>query len=374
MAENQSTVLHVIPALNIGGAEQALVSLVTAKRAQPFSQIVVTLLSGGALTDTIRNAGIKVLESSADSPITFPFSVLGMSRLIRKYRPVAIQSWLYYADLAAYWALKLSGRRAATRLYWGVRSSDMDARRYRPELAWAIKACARRAAAPDAVIANSYAGREYHRRLGYAPRAFPVIPNGIDTERFKPNPAARALSRSQLGVPDDTPLVMHVARVDPMKDHASLIAVASALPEVQFVMAGTGTETLRGPPNLRALGEQRFLSALYPAADLAISTSAFGEGFPNVVAEAMACGLPVVATDVGDSRRIVGDTGAIVSPRDVPAMINAVREFLHEPRTQRESRGQAARTRIAEHYSLGRTVAAFDALHLHGTLPPDDRP
>jgi glycosyltransferase involved in cell wall biosynthesis len=159
-----------------------------------------------------------------------------------------------------------------------------------------------------------------------------------------------------------------------MKDHASLIAVASALPEVQFVMAGTGTETLRGPPNLRALGEQRFLSALYPAADLAISTSAFGEGFPNVVAEAMACGLPVVATDVGDSRRIVGDTGAIVSPRDVPAMINAVREFLHEPRTQRESRGQAARTRIAEHYSLGRTVAAFDALHLHGTLPPDDRP
>ena len=295
--------------------------------------------------------------------------LLRLRGLIRQVQPIAIQSWLYYADLASLWALELSGRRATTRLYWGIRSTDMDPNRYRRALLWTIKACAKRSARPDAVVANAFAGRDVHRALGYAPRAFPVIPNGIDTQRFRPNPSARARMRAHLALSDGKMLVIHVARVDPMKDHATLAAVAAALPDIQFIMAGAGTEQIAAPPNLKALGHRQDIQDLHAAADLLLSTSIFGEGFPNAVAEAMACGVPAVATDVGDSRRIVGDTGVIVSPRDIAAMVSAITLIRAEPQPKRDARAAAALKHIEDHYSLDRMVSAFDDLHLHGILP-----
>jgi glycosyltransferase involved in cell wall biosynthesis len=369
MGTQPPTVLHVIPSLDIGGAERMLTSLVMAKRKEPLSQIVVSLISGGALAEKIRTAGIPVHEFGVDNPLALPFALFRIAALIRRTRPVAIQSWLYYADLAGLWSLKLSGRRSTTRLYWGVRSSDMDQKQYPASLSRAIRACARRAAEPDAVVANSYAGRDVHRRLGFRPRAFPVIPNGIDAVAFKPDPTARARMRAKLGIRNDKAVVIHVARADPMKDHASLAAVAAGLPDVHFLMIGLGTEGIRGPANLQALGARHDLPALYPVADVALSTSAFGEGFPNVIAEAMACGVPVVATDVGDSRRIVDDTGIVVRPRDVESMKSAIGKLLGMPAAERENRAVAARARVVTLYSLDRAVAAFDALHLRGILP-----
>jgi glycosyltransferase involved in cell wall biosynthesis len=247
----------------------------------------------------------------------------------------------------------------------------MDQRQYSWALRWTIAACARRAARPDAVVANSFAGRDVHRELGYAPRAFPVIPNGIDTGQFQPNPTARTRIRKELGVADGQTLVIHVARVDAMKDHDSLIAVARALPKMSFLAVGDGTQELAGPPNFRGIGKRRNVSALYAAADQLLSTSAFGEGFSNVIAEAMSSGLPVVATDVGDARRIIGDAGDVVPPRRPDAMIAAVARIAAEPALQREARALAGRQRIETNFSLARAVSAFDALHLHGELPDD---
>jgi glycosyltransferase involved in cell wall biosynthesis len=373
MQKNLPTVLHVIPDLYTGGAEHVLAALLTAERDEPISQIVINLLGGAAsdstLTETIRAAGIPVHQLGGQSTLDFPFILFRLCHLIRRIRPVAIQSWLYYADLASLWALELSGRRDATRLYWGIRSSDMDQSHYRRALGWTIKACVKRSAKPDAVVANSFAGRDVHRALGYAPRAFPVIPNGIDTQRFHPDPSARARVRTHLAVPDSKLIVIHVARVDPMKDHASLAAVAAALPDIQFIMVGTGTREIDAPTNLMALGNRRDMPDLYAAADLSLSTSIFGEGFPNAVAEAMACGIPVVATDVGDSRIIAGDTGVIVPRRDIAAMVTAISRLQAEPQTKRSARASAARKRIEDCYSLDRMVRAFDALHLHGILP-----
>ncbi|MFZ0402390.1 MAG: glycosyltransferase [Pseudolabrys sp.] len=373
MHNSPPTVLHVIPGLHTGGAEHRLAALVTAKRKQLFSQVIVDLrgstASDGTLTDGIRAAGIPVHQFGGHMALDLPIILLRLCGLIRQVQPIAIQSWLYYADLASLWALELSGPRATTRLYWGIRSSDMNLKQYRRALRWTIKACAKRSARPDAVVANSFAGRAVHRALGFAPRAFPVIPNGIDTQRFRPNPSARARMRAHLALPDGKMLVIHVARVDPMKDHASLTAVAAALPDIQFIMAGSGTEQIAAPPNLKALGHRQDIPELHAAADLLLSTSIFGEGFPNAVAEAMACGVPVVATDVGDSRRIVGDTGVIVSPRDVAAMVAAIIHIRAEPQAKRSARAAAARKRIEDHYSLDRMVSAFDALHVHGILP-----
>lgn len=303
-----------------------------------------------------------------------PLALIRLTRLIRRLEPAAIQSWIYYADLLSLWALNLSGRRPVTRLYWGVRCSNMELSQYRLALRWAIAAAARRAARPDAVVANSFVGRDAHRRLGYAPRAFPVIPNGVDLERFAPDAGTRAAIRAQWGIPEDQPAVIHVARVDPMKDHDGFIAVARALPDVAFVAVGAGTERLTAPANVRTLGKRNDIAALYAAADLALSTSAFGEGFPNVIAEAMASGVPVVATDVGDVRRIVGETGEITRPRDTGAIVAAIRRLLSEPPAQRAGRGAASRQRIERQFSLDRAVAAFNSLHRDGIAPEEATP
>jgi glycosyltransferase involved in cell wall biosynthesis len=277
---------------------------------------------------------------------------------------------MYYADLFALWALERSGRRGTTRLYWGVRCSDMEIGRYGRMLRTAIAAGARRAARPDAVVANSLAGRAHHRRLGYAPRRFPVIPNGIDTHRFAPDGAARARLRRDLGLQDGEICVLHAARVDPMKDHPLLLEAAAALPALRFLAAGAGTDALRGPPNFSGLGIRADMPALYAAADLFLSTSAFGEGFANVIGEAMAAGCPVVATDVGDAARIVGETGAIAPPRDKPAVVAALARLAGEAAAARAGRAGAARARIEAEFSLARCVAAFDALHLRDEDPP----
>ncbi len=363
------TVLHVIPALRTGGAEHALVKLVSARRAAPFPQAVVDLSSNGELTGMIRSAGVPVYEFGMRTPASLPIALMKLARLIRELRPAAIQSWLYYADLFALWGLELSGRRDVTRLYWGIRCSYLEPDSQKRILRWSIGASAARSGRPDAVVANSFEGRESHRRLGYAPRAFPVIPNGIDTSRFQPDAAERHRVRAQLGIPEHKLLVIHVARVDPMKDHSQLVAAARALPDTHFLAVGHGTEQLEALPNLTALGRRSDVAALFTAADIAISTSAFGEGFPTVVAEAMASGATAVATDVGDARKIVGEFGVIVPPRDPAAMIDALRRLASEPTEARLARAAAARDRIERHFALDRFVAAFDALHLSGQLP-----
>ena len=364
-------VLHVIPKLATGGAERALATLVTAAHTEPVASVVVELMRGGEVGTDIRATGIPVHELGIESPIHVPAAVGRLAVLIRRLRPVAVQSWLYYADLASLWALDLSGRRQSTRLYWGVRCSDMEQSHYSTALRRTIAACVRRAHRPDAVVANSFAGREVHRKLGYAPKSFPVIPNGIDTSKFQPDREARLRVRAELGIPQNAPLVIHAARVDPMKDHESLILLAREMTDVTFLAVGAGTQLLVAPGNLRTLGVRQDVAALYSAADVVLSTSAFGEGFSNVVAEAMASGIPAVATEVGDVRRIVGATGEIVAPRDVAAMAAAIRRLISLAGKQQAGRGLECRERIRQFYSLDYTVAAFDALHLHGRMPAE---
>lgn len=362
-------VLHVIAGLGIGGAERVLASLATAPRVTPHRQIVVDLMAGGALAPEIRAAGVEVRELGLAGLFSVPRVVSALARTVRETTPAAVQSWMYYADLIALWALERSGRRRETRLYWGVRCSDMDQSRYGPALRWTIRACARLAHRPDAVVANSYAGRALHQTLGYAPRAFPVIPNGVDTARFQPDDAARQRVRAALGIDGGAFVALHAARVDPMKDHATLAAVAGLRPRMVFLAAGKGTEALAGPGNLRGLGIRADMPMLYAAADAVLSTSAFGEGFSNVIAEGMAAGVPAVATDVGDARAIVGETGIVVRPRDAAALAVALDALAAAGPGERALRAAGARARIEQRFSLARCVAAFDALHLDGVLP-----
>ncbi len=356
-------VMHVITDLDVGGAERMLVSYLTADRSSAPACFVVSLLSGGVFAEWLRQSGLAVHEMKMGRAVGNLLSLFRIAAIIRREKPDVIQSWMYHADLVSTLALLLSGRIRKTRLYWGVRCSDMDTSKYRVTLRIAIWACSWLSWIPDGIIANSFAGMKVHKDLGYASENFFVIPNGVDAERFSPDARLREEVRRELDIPEDAFAVAMVARRDPMKDHETFIRAIDQIPGAIGVLPGKGTDELPDQPNLRRLGVREDIERIYAACDIVCLCSAFGEGFPNVLVEGMAAGLAPVATDVGDCARIVGDVGEIVPPRDVEAFAGAVGNLIRLGREKVVERGAIARERIEAEYALDRAVENFDSVY-----------
>jgi len=298
------------------------------------------------------------------------FALPRLIRLFKTLNPTIVQSWLYHADLLSTLAVKFSG---SPILVWNVRCSDMDLKRYPPLTRWVQRVLAQWSATPAAVIVNSEAGKQLHEQIGYRPRRWEVIPNGFDTKRFHPDSSVRLPLRKEWHVPEDVVIVALVARVDPMKDHAAFLEaaqqVAKARRNVCFFLVGKDTQTLepavaaKGLTDLvRVLGYRSDIERLLPGVDV-LCLSSIGEGFPNVLGEAMACGVPCVSTDVGDARRIIGDTGLVVPARAPASLAHAIIDLIDRGPAAREHLGRAARARIETEYSLGRIVDRYTALY-----------
>ena len=355
-------VMHVITGLTRGGAESQLATLLRAGAPGMGRAVVVSLLPGGAYRSVIEGAGIPVRDLGAVGGSPSPLALLRLARLIRRCRPHILHAWMYHAQLFATLALAISSRWRDTRLIWGVRCSNMDFTKYDRSLRWVVRACGWLSSRPDAVLFNSEAGIAAHRELGFRPRRSELIDNGIDTGRFRPEPSLRSQARTELGIAPAADLIAHVARVDPMKDHATFLAALGKLAQVEALLIGPDTERLATPANVHALGARNDVERLLAAADLIASTSV-SESFSNALAEGMAAGLPAVATDVGDSARIVGATGRIVPPREPAALAEAIGALLRESKAARAARGAEARRRIESRFSIARAVEAHGALY-----------
>lgn len=355
-------VMHVITDLDTGGAETVLTNLALAESRAGRAPVLVSLVPGGAQADRLRRAGLAPLDLGMSRGVPDPFGVFRLAGLIRVERPDVIQGWMYHADLCALLALIVSGRRRQTRICWGIRCSNMDTARHGLALKAVIWACARLSGLPDCVVANSRAGADWHTALGYRVQEIHVIENGIDSETIAAGGTARDDIRGELGLATDAFVIGTAARVDPMKDYATLRSAVGEMAGVVCLAAGRDTDTLPPAPDMIGLGERRDMPRVYAALDVFVSSSAYGEGFSNAIAEAMAAGLPVVATDVGEARRIVGDTGRIVPPGQPEALAQAVME-LKQDTALRQDLGRRAALRIRRNFSLDRMVGRFRDLH-----------
>lgn len=356
------TIVFVTAGLGGGGAEAMLARLATAKPSVADHVTVVSLLPADGHAARLRAAGVTVVELSFGGAAGVAGGITTLAKLIARQRPDIVQGWMYHGDLAALVALILSGRRKTTRLVWSIRCSALDFRHYGAGLRLVVKACTLLSSWPDLVIANSAAGLKSHLALGYRPRRVEVVANGIDVDEYQPDAAARGAVRRELGIPEGAIVLSHVARVDPMKDHATFLAAMARLPEMSTLMVGAGTENLPAGRNVIRLGRRDDVARLLPAADFVVSSSRFGEGFSNALAEGMACGLPAIATDVGDASVIVGDTGLVVPPEDPDALAAAIRTLAGESAAARAERGRRARGHIVEHFALA------DAVRRHAEL------
>ena len=369
-------VSHIITGLDNGGAETMLYRLLSHTDRRAFEPRVISLTDIGPVGKRIQALGVPVRALEMRRGVPNQLGVLRVARCLRSDPPDVIQTWLYQADLIGGLAAKVAGN---TPVVWGIHNTILDPVSVTRVKMWTVRACSFASRwLPDRIVCCADSARDAHAKLGYVKEKLLVIPNGCDTALFSPDPGAGLSVRKELGIGKEAPLIGLVARFDAPKDHYNFIRAAALLhgrlPDVNFVLCGDGisweNQELVGWINaagIRArchlLGRRSDMPRLTAALDLASSSSFYSEAWPLVVGEAMACGVPCVVTDVGDSAVIVGETGRVVPPRNPRALADAWQDLLSLGPDEKARLGIAARRRIERNFSLRDTVAAYEGIY-----------
>jgi glycosyltransferase involved in cell wall biosynthesis len=369
------SVVHVINSFQFGGAEKMLCNLVLRADRDRFEPSVVSLIDDMTVAGPLIDAGIPITIIGMRPGIPDPRGIFRLARFFWRTRPDVIQTWMDHSNLIGSLAAKFAPR---TPLVWGIHHSC-----HIPELTkkstlatvWACKQLSHRA--PARIVCCSEYARSTYTTGGFADDKFVVIPNGFDTTRFRPDNEARESIRREIGVPIETPLVGLLARFDPFKDHENFLRAAAKLgqtrPDVHFLLAGFDIDesnaklmamigSLNIADRVHLLGPRNDVPRILSALDLCASSSV-AEAFPLVLGEAMACGVPCVATDAGDSRLILGDTGKIVPIKDPDALAAGMVEMLAVRNGARQKLGVMARTRVREMFDLDAVTRRYESLY-----------
>lgn len=359
--------------LAFGGAERQLVNLAIGLKQIGHEVTVIAMYGGGELSDDLRSGGVVLRTLSKSSRWDLFGFIARLARTIRTERPDILHGYLPVPNMLTVLLRPLSG---PYRKVWGVRAAARNLNSYD----WFVRLTSRLESTfsrfADLIIINSKAGRDFAVSRGFPAERCVVIPNGIDTERFKPLATERITLRQQIGIPHDSELVGLVGRLDPVKGIEDFLKAAAAAhkrrPSLRFIVVGDGpTDYLEQLKQVSAeLGVAESLTwsparsdlpSLYSSLDLLVSSS-HSEGFSNVIAEGMSCGTPCIVTDVGDSSWIVGDSGVVVPAGDAGAMADAVAHFFDaDTSAARAELSLGARARIKEKFSLQSLAASTDA-------------
>ena len=366
-------ILHIITSLGQGGAEAVLCRLVASQQ-QGIEHTVISLKGDGFFGKVLVAHGLTphLFYFGRFFQLSSFFEFVRLVRLIARLSPDVVQTWLYHADLIGGVAARLAGCHLVV---WGIRTSSLSPSLNSCFTRMVVWFCARLSAiVPIAIATCSLEAAKEHKGMGYDPVKFHVIPNGFDLAAFAPDATRRQQLRQEWGVTKDEVLFGCVARCDPYKDHPNLLQALSLAAvsgsTVRCVLVGGGLTTsnaalaeLLSKYNLRGsvilAGSRSDIPAVMNALDFHILPSA-SEAFPNVVAEAMACGTPCIVTNVGDAAMIAGDTGWIVPPKNpgllALALLEAIGSFGDENDAKRRIE---ARKRIVDNFSLERMTHAY---------------
>ncbi len=367
-------ILHLITGLGTGGAETMLFKLLSRTDSHSYRPVVISLLPcrGLKLSTAIENLGIPVW--SAEMPIG-PGLIWKLPRLVsllRRAAPQLVMGWEVHGNVFS----QLGQWLHSSRVIWNVRGSLDHIQSEKQRTRLLIAALGKASRLPDRIIYNSRRSAAQHEAAGYCRTRTVVIPNGFDGELFRPDPEARFSLRRELALSPTEPLVGMVARHHPVKNHSGFLrAAARAMRQAPFhaVLAGRGVDpanadlveqiaSLGLTGRVHLLGERADTPRLTAAFDIAVSAS-FAEAFPNVIGEAMMCGVPCLVTDVGDSAWLVGDTGAVVPPDDPDSFAAGIESLLRLSPEARAGLGATARRRILNDFSLDEVARKFHRLY-----------
>ncbi|SHF32559.1 Glycosyltransferase involved in cell wall bisynthesis [Lampropedia hyalina DSM 16112] len=373
-------VIHIITGLNDGGAEAVLYRLVTSDRENVHH--IVSMMNNGKYGPLLRNAGVQVTCLNMPQGKVTLLGLWKLWRLLHKERPAVVQTWMYHANLIGGVVACLAG---VKKIFWGIHHTTLAPESTKRSTIFVAKVCARISRlVPTAIVCCAQKSVEVHQALGYAEEKMYAIPNGYDLSRFSWNFQTRRHLREQWGISENQWLLGMVGRFDPLKDHGNLLHALAEIKKqgIEFfaVLVGRGMDSsndqlkkwmidLNLVDEVRLLGQRTDVPDVMNALDVHVLSSC-SEAFPNVLAEAMACGTPVVTTDVGDAAVIVGDTGWVVPPKDATALAHAL---LQARRAMDDAEGwqlrrTAARQRVEENFSLSRMLESYNTLWRDGKL------
>jgi glycosyltransferase involved in cell wall biosynthesis len=376
-------VLHVISGLTTGGAERMLEKLVPELARLGIESEVVCLGPSGSVAARLQHSGTRVHFLGLRKDPFFLRRLAALIALVNRIRPDAIQGWMHPGNLAAALA-RLCARRQVRRkalLFWSVHQSLYSLAYEKTFNALVIRVNARLSRMAAAIVYVSRQAGAHHAAFGFDPRRAVVIPIGFDLGVFGPfDPEKKREARLRLGLEAGAFWTGLVARDDPKKDAVNFVQaaarVARAFPNARFLLLGAGMENAGIPARraVRELGLEAFFlfhgetdrpQEWIAALDVLVSAS-YTEAFPNVLGEAMACGVPCVATDVGDSAYLIGEAGVVVPPRDARSLGRAVQGLIEAGPEERGRRGALGRARVRENFSLEAVARRYAALYRRG--------
>ncbi|HSU67279.1 MAG TPA: glycosyltransferase [Tepidisphaeraceae bacterium] len=383
---NRVRVVHIINSFEHGGAEAMLCNLLLRTDRERFEPHVVSLIDDLRTAGPVRDAGIPLHVVGLKPGIPDPVKFVGLWRHLRRLKPDVVQTWMDHSNLIGGLAARFV---RGARVVWGIHHSNHLPGLTKGTTLLTVDACAKLSrGVPSKIICCSEHARNLYAARGFANGKLIVIPNGFNTDLFRPDPDAPASIRAELGIAPDTLLIGLVARYDPFKDHANFVHAAGLLhkefPHVHFLLCGNKID----PENAELmaqiqsagvesvchlLGPRRDVPKIHASLDI-LASSSVSEAFPLTVGEAMACGTPCVATDVGDSALMIGDTGKIVPASNSPALAVGWAALLRMDASERVRLGTAARRRVRELFDLTSVTRRYEAVYheLAGTVSPAD--
>jgi glycosyltransferase involved in cell wall biosynthesis len=369
-------VLHIITALSTGGAEMMLYKLLSRIDRERFEPVVISLMDKDTIGDRIEALGIPVYAIGMKQAKPTLASVWRLLRTVRQLQPELIQGWMTHGNLAAQLAGTFMRRKVP--VLWNIRHSRLSKVEEKATTLLIIKFLSYLSHLPLKIIYNSKIGACEHEEIGYSSEKSYIIFNGFDTQLFTPSEEARRQLRLELGLSETAFFIGLIGRFHPMKDHTTFLQAAKFLlknnPNVHFVLAGKAVDkdnqllqelilNLELSEQVHLLGERDDVPSLTAALDIATSSSCAGEGFSNVIGEAMSCGVPCVVTDVSDSAWIVGDTGQVVPPRNPEALCAGWQKLIDMGFEARRNLGARARQRIKERFSIESIVQDYERIY-----------
>ncbi len=376
-----SGVLHVTTGLNVGGAEIMLMRFLAHQDRRQFNSSVVSLMKPGPIAERIELGGITVASIGMEPGKLLPAKLGRLRTAIRSAKPDLYHGWMYHGNLVASLASMVSPKRAPA--IWSIHHSLHDIDNEKPMTAKVIRTLARLSRHTFAISYCSRVAADHHERYGFDARRRVVIPNGVDTDEFSPNENARARLHALINVPKARMIVGNFARFHPMKDQVRLVESVALLVarglDLQALFVGDGHENkvlvqrasaLGIADRVSILGMRNDIKDIVPGLDAFAMTSSWGESFSLAAAEAMACGVPAVVTDIGDCAWVVGDADLVARPNETLSIAAALQRLLTLPSEERREIGQRARARIQEHFSMREYVRRHADLYAHAL----DRP
>lgn len=358
-------VTHIITGLGSGGAENMLYKLLKYSDKDKYKHVVISLMDEGVYGEKIKALGVEVYSLKL-SKQNMLFSIIKARKVCKNSH--IVNTWLYHADLFGFVIAKICLRK---KLIWNIRHSNLDKDANKPTTLKIIKLNSILSKYVDSITYNSHKALETHSEVGYSNKKPIVIPNGFELDQFKYNLKDRIRIRKELGVKEDEKIIITVGRWDIQKDYYTLLKALNELKNqvvgFKMLMVGTNLDVKNAElvnlidqyklqDKIKLLGRRYDIPGLLSASDIYVSSS-LGESFSNSIGEAMACELPCVVTDVGDSKLMVGETGKVVDAKDYINLADKLRIYV---KTENLGRNRDARDRVVGNYGIERISGKFE--------------